>query len=60
MERSADPASAYRQHPDWRRLGHNVHAVVDTQHHLIVAPRTMRIRRQTAEHPFGTIKAFQA
>ena len=22
------------------------------------APRTMRIRRQTAEHPFGTIKAW--
>ena len=34
-------------------------AVLDAmQERLERAPRTMRIRRQTAEHPFGTIKAW--
>ncbi len=34
-------------------------AVLDAmQERLDRAPRTMRIRRQTAEHPFGTIKAW--
>ena len=28
------------------------------QERLDRAPKTMRIRRQTAEHPFGTIKAW--
>ena len=28
------------------------------QERLDRAPETMRIRRQTAEHPFGTIKAW--
>jgi Transposase DDE domain len=28
------------------------------QERLERAPRAMRIRRQTAEHPFGTIKAW--
>jgi transposase len=28
------------------------------QEQLDRAPKTMRIRRQTAEHPFGTIKAW--
>ena len=28
------------------------------QERLDIAPKTMRIRRQTAEHPFGTIKAW--
>ncbi len=28
------------------------------QERLDRAPTTMRIRRQTAEHPFGTIKAW--
>ena len=28
------------------------------QERLERAPETMRIRRQTAEHPFGTIKAW--
>ena len=28
------------------------------QERLDHAPKTMRIRRQTAEHPFGTIKAW--
>ncbi len=28
------------------------------QHRLDQAPHTMRIRRQTAEHPFGTLKAW--
>src|SRR6516225_9284318 len=33
-------------------------AVLDAmQERLDRAPKTMRIRRQTAEHPFGTIKA---
>ena len=33
-------------------------AVLDTmQERLDRAPQSMRIRRQTAEHPFGTIKA---
>ncbi len=36
-------------------------AVLDAmQERLDRAPRTMRIRRQTAEHPFGTIKAWMA
>ena len=34
-------------------------AVLDAmQERLDRAPETMRIRRQTAEHPFGTIKAW--
>ena len=34
-------------------------AVLDAmQERLDRAPKTMRIRRQTAEHPFGTIKAW--
>jgi hypothetical protein len=34
-------------------------AVLDAmQEQLDRAPKTMRIRRQTAEHPFGTIKAW--
>jgi hypothetical protein len=34
-------------------------AVLDAmQERMERAPRTMRIRRQTAEHPFGTIKAW--
>ena len=34
-------------------------AVLDTmQERLDRAPQSMRIRRQTAEHPFGTIKAW--
>jgi hypothetical protein len=34
-------------------------AVLDAmQERLGRAPKTMRIRRQTAEHPFGTIKAW--
>ena len=28
------------------------------QERLDRAPKTMRMRRQTAEHPFGTIKAW--
>jgi transposase len=28
------------------------------QHRLDQAPNSMRIRRQTAEHPFGTLKAW--
>ena len=28
------------------------------QHRLDRAPGTMRIRRQTVEHPFGTLKAW--
>ena len=28
------------------------------QHRLDQAPDIMRIRRQTAEHPFGTLKAW--
>ena len=34
-------------------------AVLDVTHgRLDRAPQSMRIRRQTAEHPFGTIKAW--
>jgi transposase len=34
-------------------------AVLDAmRERLDRAPKTMRIRRQTAEHPFGTIKAW--
>ena len=34
-------------------------AVLDAmQERLDRAPKTMRVRRQTAEHPFGTIKAW--
>ena len=34
-------------------------AVLDAmQERLERAPKTMRVRRQTAEHPFGTIKAW--
>ena len=28
------------------------------QHRLDQAPDTMRVRRRTAEHPFGTLKAW--
>jgi hypothetical protein len=40
-----------------KRWEHEV--VLDAmQERLDRAPKTMRIRRQTAEHPFGTIKAW--
>jgi transposase len=40
-----------------RRWEHE--AILDAmQERLDRAPETMRIRRQTAEHPFGTIKAW--
>jgi len=53
-------------------VGYNVQVAVDTEHHLIVTrehaveavqkrldqnPQAMRLRRETVEHPFGTIKA---
>ena len=47
-------------HSNERRVKRWEHeAVLDAmQERLDRAPRTMRIRRQTAEHPFGTIKAW--
>jgi len=36
----------------------NVGSIDAMQERLDRAPETMRIRRQTAEHPFGTIKAW--
>src|SRR5262249_26426825 len=42
-------------------VGYNVQVAVDTKHHLIVThevtnPQAMRQRRETAEHPFATLK----
>ena len=33
------------------------HLVEDVQHRLDANPDLMRVRRETVEHPFGTIKA---
>ena len=45
---------------DYRRVGRWEHQAVldDMQIRLDRAPDSMRIRRQTAEHPFGTIKSW--
>jgi hypothetical protein len=46
----------------WKRrcsFQRSLEAVLDAmQERLDRAPKTMRIRRQTTEHPFGTIKAW--
>ena len=45
---------------DYRRVSRWEHqAVLDAmERRLDLAPDSMRIRRQTVEHPFGTIKAW--
>jgi transposase len=45
---------------DYRRVSRWEHQAVldEMQHRLDQAPDAMRIRRQTAEHPFGTIKSW--
>ena len=46
-----------RQRTPYQALEHE--AVIDAmQQRLDQAPDTMRIRRQTVEHPFGTLKAW--
>jgi transposase len=48
------------RHGKERRIKRREHeGVIDAmQQRLDAAPDSMRIRRQTAEHPFGTLKAW--
>jgi len=45
---------------DYRRIARWEHEQVldDMQHHLDRVPQASRLRRQTVEHPFGTLKAW--
>lgn len=45
---------------DYRRVSRWEHQAVldEMEHRLDLAPDSMRIRRQTVEHPFGTIKSW--
>lgn len=54
------PIKAQCTPSDYRRVSRWEHqAVLDAmERRLDLAPDSMRIRRQTVEHPFGTIKAW--
>src|SRR5689334_18265429 len=58
--RPARAALCRRSASDYRRIGRWEHeAVLDKmQGRLDVNPEAMQMRRQTVEHPFGTIKAW--
>ncbi len=60
---SACPTCAIKKQctpSDYRRVSRWEHQAVldEMERRLDLAPDSMRIRRQTAEHPFGTIKPW--